>query len=281
MNTDQLAALSLSTPLVLDLNGDGVHTLSIAQGTTFDLNADGKLDNVGWVASGDGFLVRDVNQDGVINNGTELFGSSTVLGNGSKASDGFLALADMDTNKDGVVDAHDAGFSSLKVWVDGNADGISQSNELLSLESLGITKINLSADKTAVLDQGNFVGLSSSFETSDGVLHQVADVWLQTSQTDVLEKKAVDLGAAISSFGQVSVSSATSTEVNALATLTTIEVSSVTVATSVMTMASLMQSFDANGSPVGQVGLSTTSNTVNALINPDNKDKNGILVSGS
>jgi hypothetical protein len=222
--------------------------------------------------------VRDVNGDGTINNGAELFGSSTVLGNGSKASDGFLALTDLDDNKDDVIDASDHVFSSLKVWVDGNADGVSQTGELLSLESLGIEKINLNADKVAVLDDGNFIGLSSTFETSDGKTHQVADVWLQISQAEALEMNAMDMGSAISGFGQVSDLGSLSSEDNKLNTSAE---ALDAVAPSVVAMASLLQSFGSNGMPVGQVELSAASNTVNALINTDNADKSGLLVSGN
>ena len=155
---------------------------------------------------------------------------------------------------------------------------VSQTGELQSLQSLGITKINLAAEKTAVIDQGNLIGLTSTFETNDGKTHQIADVWLQTSLADVLEKNAADLGKAISSFGQVDNGNPTSSGVGALTALTNENAS---VASGVVAMASLLQSFDANGLPIGQQALVSTTSTVNALINPDNSDKNGLLASGT
>ena len=52
---------------------------------------------LGWVAADDGLLVRDINGDGIINNGGELFGDQTLLKNGQKSAGGFQALADLDS----------------------------------------------------------------------------------------------------------------------------------------------------------------------------------------
>ncbi len=81
----------------------------------FDLVGTGLASKVGWVSPTDGLLVRDVNHDGKINNGTELFGSGTLLGNGLRAGNGYSALADLDSNHDGKITAADAHFSELKV----------------------------------------------------------------------------------------------------------------------------------------------------------------------
>ncbi|MBV5311288.1 Ig-like domain-containing protein, partial [Chromatium okenii] len=72
LTTPQLHALEFSTPLVLDLNGNGIDTTAAKDGVVFDLAGDGSAAQVGWVAPSDGLLVLDVNGDGVINDGTEL-----------------------------------------------------------------------------------------------------------------------------------------------------------------------------------------------------------------
>jgi hypothetical protein len=165
-----------STPLVLDLNGDGVHTTSIDQGVAFDIQGTGQLSKTGWTDGHDGLLALDLNHDGVINNSTELFGSSTRLADGSQAPDGFVALSQYDSNQDGVMDAHDAVFASLKVWVDGNVDGVSQPNELYSLMDLGVQSINLTAVAGSTQDNGNLLSWVSQWTSTDGQMHDLADV---------------------------------------------------------------------------------------------------------
>jgi hypothetical protein len=68
---------------MLDLNGDGVQTLSAARGVQFDLTGTGQAAQVGWASAQDGLLVRDINGDGVINDGRELFGAATELATGN------------------------------------------------------------------------------------------------------------------------------------------------------------------------------------------------------
>jgi hypothetical protein len=122
-------------------------------------------------------LVLDRNHDGIINNGSELFGSATQLANGQKAANGFAALSQMDTNGDGLVTSADKGWADLNVWVDGNSDGVTQAGELHSLASLGITQLNLAATTTTNTNNGNIIGLTSGYQTTDGSQHAMADVW--------------------------------------------------------------------------------------------------------
>ena len=128
--------LDSKTPLVLDLNGDGIQTLSASQGVIFDVNNDGKVEKTGWAAGTDGLLVRDLNGDGQINDGGELFGEGTVLADGSKAKDGYAALRALDSNLDGLINANDAAFNQLLVWTDLNSDGKANSCELASLSDM-------------------------------------------------------------------------------------------------------------------------------------------------
>jgi hypothetical protein len=83
--------------------------------------------------------------DGVINDGSELFGMAFQLADGTQASDGFAALASLDSNLDGSISAADSEFAALRAWLDGNSDGVSQEGELVDLASLGIVSIDLSA----------------------------------------------------------------------------------------------------------------------------------------
>jgi hypothetical protein len=170
-----------TSPLALDLNGDGVQTTGLAQGAAFDMDANGSAEHVGWVSPQDGWLVRDLNGNGQVDNGTELFGSNTVLADGSKAQDGWAALAAMDSNGDGKVDAQDAAFGQLRVWQDANGNGVTDAGELKSLGDLGIASLNTGHDNRSVEQNGNTLQGFGSFTTTDGATHQVADAWLQST----------------------------------------------------------------------------------------------------
>jgi hypothetical protein len=169
-----------ASPLVLDLNGDGVHTTDLAHGAQFDLMNVGSKQSVAWVEKHDGLLAIDLNHDGQINSGAELLGTSTKLADGSLARDGWQALAQYDGNADGVIDAKDAVFKDLQVWVDGNGDGASGQGEVKSLADLGIQSINLHHDNAQASQNGNVLQGFSSYTTTDGQTHQVTDAWLNT-----------------------------------------------------------------------------------------------------
>ena len=102
--------------LVLDLDGDGVEADALAY---FDHEGDGWSELSRWANEDDGVLVWDRNNDGVINDGSELFGNNTVLSGDWKADHGFMVLANLDENGDGVIDAKDSDWVNLRVmrWI--------------------------------------------------------------------------------------------------------------------------------------------------------------------
>jgi hypothetical protein len=197
LSNDQISAMITATPLVLDLDGDGIQTLSASNGVLFDVNNDGKAEKTGWVAAKDGLLVRDLNGDGQINDGGELFGEGTVLANGTKAKDGYVALRTVDSNLDGLIDANDSGFASLSVWVDANSNGVADSGELSSLSKFNIASLSLDAVTSTERNNGNLIGLMGSYKTQDGATHTMGDVWFSVAQSG---NKVFDLAA---SLGQV------------------------------------------------------------------------------
>lgn len=170
-----------STPLVLDLNGDGVQTTSITDGTQFDLLNTGTPQSVGWVDRHDGLLAIDLNGDGHINSGAELFGDHTQLSDGSLAKDGWHALAEMDSNADGQINALDVNFDRLLLWVDANSNGISDAGELSGLAAANIASIDLAANTHSVQQNGNVVQAFSTYTTLDGRTLEVADVGFQVN----------------------------------------------------------------------------------------------------
>ena len=168
-------------PLTLDLDGDGIETIAAAgfAGSLFDHNRDGIRTATGWVAADDGLLVRDLNGNGKIDNGGELFGDNTLLKNGNAAAHGYAALADLDDNGDGKIDASDAAFADLRVWRDLNQDGESQSNELLTLQDLGIQSLNTAyKDSNKNLGNGNTLAQTGSYTKTDGTTADMGDLLL-------------------------------------------------------------------------------------------------------
>ncbi len=162
------------SPLVIDMDGDGIELLSLMEGVAFDMTNDGILDQTGWVKGDDALLALDVNNDGIINDQSELFG------NNADTNSGFGNLAQYDVNADGVIDANDDIFGSLVVWQDLNADGVSQLNEMLSMDQAGLIKIDLGAiyvDQANQISEGNLVTETSSVTRADGTTTQIADVW--------------------------------------------------------------------------------------------------------
>jgi hypothetical protein len=141
------------------VNGDGFELSSVEDGVWFDLVGDGRIQKWSWTAAGsdDGFLALDRNGNGTIDDGTELFGSVTPQPK-APSPNGFLALAVYDKpenggNDDGFIDAQDAIYPKLLIWVDKNHDGISQPDELHTLSELGIGRIDLQYQVKPKTDQ--------------------------------------------------------------------------------------------------------------------------------
>ena len=170
-----------ATPLILDLNDDGVHTLIADQVVQYDLLGTGTPASVGWSSPEDAFLVFDINGDGVINDGSEMFGEATRLSNGNLASNGFEALADLDFNLDGVLDGKDPLFSGLQIWKDANSDGITDLGELFGLGDQNILSFDLDPQGSERVENGNQIKLVSTYATGDGAHHEIADVWLKVA----------------------------------------------------------------------------------------------------
>lgn len=165
------------TPLVIDLNGNGVQTLADSFGVSFDFDGKGTPSQTGWVHPDDGLLVWDKDKDGLINHGEELFGDNSLLNNHTKAKEGFSALAEFDSNGDGIIDNTDSLWSELKVWQDKNSDGLSQSHELIALDTLGIKSIELNAKETHFFDDnGNFHKLMAKVNWNNGTQTDITDV---------------------------------------------------------------------------------------------------------
>lgn len=117
-------------PLVINFDGKGAQ-LEPNRNFVFDIDTDGENENLNFVDKNSGFLALDKNNDGKINDGSELFGPAT--------NNGFGELAEYDLDKNGWIDENDQIFNSLKIWTkDENGNDV-----LFALGQKGIGAIYL------------------------------------------------------------------------------------------------------------------------------------------
>ncbi len=167
-NQAQSAQLIVVDPILVDLDGDGIKTTTVKDGIYFDHQADGLAETSAWVNEEDGILAIDKNNNGFIDNGSEIFGDNYVKGDGSLAGSGFDALRDLDSNNDGIINSSDENFGLIKILKgDGN---------LISLEEAGITSINLNSTAVGSVDEnGNTLISQGTFVKSDGSVGNLGD----------------------------------------------------------------------------------------------------------
>lgn len=150
------AAQQAKDPLVINFSGSAAQLTSTK--FSFDLDADGKTEQISFVAPGSGFLALDKNQDGKINNGSELFGPAS--------GNGFSDLAAYDKDGNRWIDENDAVFSQLKVWSK-DAQG---NDQLASLKEAGVGAIYLgnAATEFSILSSGAVAGGKDASNHLDG-----------------------------------------------------------------------------------------------------------------
>ena len=194
----EVVNISLYDPIALDLNNNGkIDTLSLENGVFFDHNGDKVAFKSSWVNSSDGILVRDIDGDGKITSGAELFGNFTRLKNGELAKNGAEALKDLDDNNDGIIYSNDKAFNEILVWQDFNSNGKAESGELKSLSEHGIKSINLEfLDDNTALDKDNKQILVGSFaiNDSDNALASDIDFSVNTVEREMAESAGLIKG---------------------------------------------------------------------------------------
>lgn len=151
-NIDVVAgAARLKDPLVINFNGNAAQLTD--EKYSFDIDADGSEDQISFVESGSGFLSLDQNNDGIINDGKELFGA--LSGNG------FADLAKYDGDNNGFIDEGDDIYNKLRIWTH-DAQGNSQ---LLALGQVNVGAIYLGHTDTPF-------EINDANNSSQGVIRQ-------------------------------------------------------------------------------------------------------------
>lgn len=127
-------ASALMDPLVVNVSA-ATATVS-DQKFLFDLDTDGVKEYISMPTAGSGFLALDKDGNGMIDNGSELFGTSS--------GDGFADLRQYDSDGNGWIDEDDAIYDMLRVWYK-NPDG---TDELVDLKKVDIGAIFLGNQST-------------------------------------------------------------------------------------------------------------------------------------
>lgn len=185
---------SCVSPIVIDVVGNGFNLTNAANGVPFDIAGNGASQQVSWTSgdSDDAWLALDRNGNGRVDDGRELFGSSSPQSYvaGGEPKNGFRALAMFDKpehggNSDGQIDLRDTVFFKLKLWQDRNHNGVSELEELQSLSESEIRVFELRYRESKRQDEhGNWFRYRARVRDARGaqVGRWAWDVFLRTTK---------------------------------------------------------------------------------------------------
>lgn len=125
---------ALKDPLVVNFSGTAAELTQ--EKFSFDIDNDGHENQISFLRPGSGFLALDKNEDGTINDGSELFGP--------ESGNGFQDLAAYDSDGNNWIDENDSIFNKLRIWTKD-----SEGNDMLfGLGEKGIGAIYLESAAT-------------------------------------------------------------------------------------------------------------------------------------
>ncbi|WP_373070238.1 hypothetical protein [Sulfurimonas sp.] len=163
----QLTKTMFFDPLVLNFEGD-IPNLD-SNKFSFDIDCDGEVDQISKLGEGCGFLALDSNNNGSIDDGTELFGT--------QSGNGFYDLRRYDDDNNGWIDESDSILDSLRIWKKTDTE-----DELVALGEMGIGAIylgyseqdfNLKTYENETLGRIRSNGLFLNEDGSSGVVSQI------------------------------------------------------------------------------------------------------------
>jgi hypothetical protein len=151
-------------PVVQEPGPDGLNLTALDDVVSFDLDAANGAELVTWTKRSleTGFFWLDLDNDGEVDSGSELFGNATSTSQGP-ARDGFAALAQYDLpeqggTRDGTLSRQDQIWPALRFWVDWNHDGRASADEVSTMADLHIEAIDLLSQPLNLADpNGNYV----------------------------------------------------------------------------------------------------------------------------
>lgn len=187
------------SPLVIDMNRNGIELVSERDKASvfWDIDNDGLRESTGWVKPTDGLLAMDRNGNGTIDNNNELFG------NGAGSPNGFTTLAALDSNRDKFITSADSNWSQLRIWMDVNSDGVSQSSELFTLDAKGIKSINLTYTNTNYMIAGNSIAQESTVTFTDGKTAKIVDAWFTYNNMNAYDGRDYTFSARVMALPSV------------------------------------------------------------------------------
>nr|PID75583.1 MAG: hypothetical protein CSB23_02310 [Deltaproteobacteria bacterium] len=177
------------SPVVIDLDDDGIELVDISAGVRFDWNSDGQRELSGWTSGDDAFLVYDYNGDGLVTMADEL----SFLNYKEGATTDLEGLQGFDSSGDGLFSAEDEAWNDFALWQDKNSNGITDEGELVSIEESDLLSINLQSDGERGEVAENILFGTTTATTKDGESLKVGDVALAGEDLELQEVSDGDL----------------------------------------------------------------------------------------